>query len=598
MTLAFSPKLRLAPLWPAAAALLVVAALLLFQLPSILSGAAARDLEDTVLIAARALSLPAEAPNSVPDIDLQDAARNWVRGTSLRLTVIAADGRVFADSARTGDEVAAMANHRLRPEVVAALDRGTGNATRRSATTGIETAYAAHLVPAEGELSWIVRVAVPISTATVVARHIARALLLSALAAAVVVALLAAWLGRRLFGPLADLIGAADALGRGEYEVDIPLPDPPELATLGRALDRIATEARRQIAAVGAERNHLRSTIAGMGEGVLMADRAGNALLVNPAFRSLLGVAADASAEEVLALARQPRLGDLIERTLAHGIVGAEQITLTEPRRRIVALAAQALVEDQGVVVVARDITESEQLHQMRKDFVANVSHELRTPLAAIHGYAETLVDGAVAAPDTAMRFSRRILDQCRRLGELLDDLLTLSRLEGAEPLRAFEAVDLRNTAAEGIELLAGRAAARQVAVDLEPGAPGTVRGDADGLLRLVSNLIDNAIKYNRSGGTVQVRVLERDGHAVLEVADSGIGIPATALPRIFERFYRVDKGRAREEGGTGLGLAIVKHVAHAHSGRVEVESDPGRGTTFRVLIPRHSSNPENRPSG
>ena len=598
MTLAFSPKLRLAPLWPAAAALLVVAVLLLFQLPGILAAAAARDLADTAEIAARAVPLPAQTPTAVPDPTLQRFVREWVRGTSLRVTVIAVDGLVFADSARSDADVAVMTDHRQRPEVLAALDRGSGRAMRRSATTGIETAYAARLVTTESGLVWIVRVAVPISTAEVVARHITRALLLSALAAAAVVAVLAGWLGRRLFRPLSGLIVAADAIGGGDYERRVPIPDPPELATLGRALDRIAVEARRQLAAVASERNHLRSTVAGMAEGVLMADRDGRVLLVNPAFRSLLGIAADAPAAEALALAREPRLADLVERTLSQGVVGSELIALPEPRRRIVALAARPLVDAQGVVVVARDVTESEQLHQMRKDFVANVSHELRTPLSAIHGYAETLVDGAVAEPETAMRFSQRILDQCRRLGELLDDLLTLSRLEGSEPFHALEPVDLRETAAEAIELLAGHAAAKAIAVELEPGTPCTVRGDADGLLRLVSNLVDNAIKYNRPGGSVHVRVLEREGSIALEIADTGIGIPAAALPRIFERFYRVDKGRAREEGGTGLGLAIVKHVAQAHSGRVEVDSDPGRGTTFQVLLPRYSADPENRPSG
>jgi len=598
MSLAFSPKLRLASLWPAAAALLVVAALLLFQLPGILANDAARDLQDAAQLAARGLTLPAALPDRVPDARLQEAARAWVRGTSLRLTVIAEDGRVFADSARTEAEVAAMENHRERPEVRAALARSSGYSTRRSATTGIDTAYAARLVPAVGGVPWVVRAAQPIASVAEVRGHLTRALLLSAIAAALVVTLLSLWLGRRLFRPLDQLIAAADALGRGDYDRVVPIPDPPELATLGRALERISAEARSQIAAVAAERNHLRSTVEGMSEGVLVADRNGRPTLLNPAFRELFGIGPEAPPDEALALAREPRLADLAERTLADRRPETVQIELPEPRRRIVALVAGPLLDDQGVVVVARDVTQSERLHQMRRDFVANVSHELRTPLSAIRGYAETLVDGAAAEADTALRFSRRILEQCRRLTELLDDLLTLSRLEGAEPLRGLEPVDLRQTAAEAIELLVAQATARQIRVELEPGRSPEVRGDADGLLRLVSNLLDNAIKYNREGGDVRIRIESGAGEARLEVSDSGIGIPAAALPRIFERFYRVDKGRAREEGGTGLGLAIVKHVAQAHSGRVEVESELGQGTTFRVFLPLSPGREENRPQG
>jgi two-component system phosphate regulon sensor histidine kinase PhoR len=246
-------------------------------------------------------------------------------------------------------------------------------------------------------------------------------------------------------------------------------------------------------------------------------------------------------------------------------------------------------------VVVARDTTETTRLSQMRRDFVANVSHELKTPLSAIRGYAETLRDGALAEPDTAARFTARILDQCRRLQELLDDLLTLSRLESVEvPLEA-RPVDLARLADQCLETISPYARERGVALVRAPSAGGLppVTGDRGALERLLLNLLENAVKYNREGGEVRLRVgLESGGDGgggerlVVEVADTGIGIPQAALPRIFERFYRVDKGRARGEGGTGLGLAIVKHVAQAHGGRVEVDSRHRHGSTFRVFLP------------
>jgi two-component system phosphate regulon sensor histidine kinase PhoR len=228
-------------------------------------------------------------------------------------------------------------------------------------------------------------------------------------------------------------------------------------------------------------------------------------------------------------------------------------------------------------------------LADMRRDFVANVSHELKTPLAAIRGYAETLRDGALDEPPTARRFTERILQHCRRLQALLDDLLTLSRLEsvaGIENSATSEPVDLNAVVQRAVDLLAATARERQVTVEVEEETLPELRGDADSIERMVLNLLDNAIKYNLPDGEVLLRLAQADQHAVLEVSDTGIGIPQESLARIFERFYRVDKGRSRDEGGTGLGLAIVKHVVQAHGGQVDVESRVGKGTTFRVRLP------------
>ena len=235
---------------------------------------------------------------------------------------------------------------------------------------------------------------------------------------------------------------------------------------------------------------------------------------------------------------------------------------------------------------MVRDTTEATRLAEMRRDFVANVSHELKTPLAAIRGFAETLRDGALDEPATARRFTERILQQCRRLQALLEDLLTLSRLESVEVPAERAQVDLRALVRRAVELMAPAAQERRVRLAVEEQPTTPISGDADDLERLVLNLLENAIKYNRPEGTVTVRLRKGVSQVVLEVADTGLGIPQESLSRIFERFYRVDKSRAREEGGTGLGLAIVKHVAQAHGGQVEVESRAGRGSTFRVRLP------------
>jgi two-component system phosphate regulon sensor histidine kinase PhoR len=320
----------------------------------------------------------------------------------------------------------------------------------------------------------------------------------------------------------------------------------------------------------------------------------------------------------------------LIHATLERGEDRTAVVEVRSPERRTVALAATPLAwrppgseprpgeapeqagtpkggaaprEIQGAVVVARDTTQATRLDEMRRDFVANVSHELKTPLSAIRAYAETLRDGALEDRPAAQRFVARILEQSRRLQALLDDLLTLSRLESLEERPRREPVDLLPILRRAVEVVEDAARGRGIEVRIEepPGAAAPVPpvlADREGLERLTTNLLENAVKYNREGGRVAIRLSRtasgeapgERGHAVLEVADTGIGIPEEALPRIFERFYRVDKGRARPEGGgaggTGLGLAIVKHVTQSAGGQVEVESELGVGTTFRVRLP------------
>ncbi len=587
MAYSFAPRLRLAPLWPALAALALAALLAALLLPRTLAkGATVQLAQEATLIAS---TVPSPAGFTAPDLELERRLRQLVAGTDFRLTIVAIDGTVLADSDRSDDALAAMDNHRTRPEIVQALARGEGSAIRHSDTTGIDTLYAARLVHDGSGRPWILRLGQPLATIAALNRHLARILLFAALAALALVALVSWWLTHALFRPLGELIAAADRMGHGDYRVAFAIPEQRELARLGSSLSRMARRAEDQLRAVEAERDHLRATVSGMTEGVLVTDAQGRVRLLNPAFCDLFGVPANASPADVLDLAREPRLVDLIHGVLADGAERALHLERLEPARRTLALAGSNLGSEEGAVFVARDITASEQLNRMRRDFVANVSHELRTPLSAIQGYAETLCDGALDERETALRFSQRIVEQCRRLFALLADLLTLSRLEGKESLESFEPVDLRTVAGEAIELVAAQAAAKQVTVELVPGVSPIVPGDPEGLLRLFSNLLENAVKYNVPAGKVAITLGSGNDQATIEVRDTGIGMPGSALPRIFERFYRVDKGRAREEGGTGLGLAIVKHVAQAHYGRVEVESEQGKGSKFRVSLPlRH----------
>jgi two-component system phosphate regulon sensor histidine kinase PhoR len=588
--LGFSPKLRLAPLWPALAAVLTASLLLWYLLPGLFQSSASTQLLDTL----RILS-PIVADRAVRQGgDLQPWVHEIGADSGLRITLIRSDGSVIADSARTDQELHRMENHAGRPEVQEALARGQGVAVRHSDTTGQTYVYAARtLSDAKGEL-FVLRLAQPISELQALRGRLAAAMLLAALAAGVAILLTSLWIDRRLFQPLERLIGQSRALVIGTVR-RVEVPEEDELAALALALNRLAETAEAQFAAVRNERDHLKAILSSMSEGVLVVGADGRARLLNPAFRLLFDLDEDeneVTGRRVLELIRHPGLSRLVDDTLRLGEGQSGQIELLSPERRTLLLASAALAGgERGAVVVARDTTELTRVADMRRDFVANVSHELKTPLAAIRGYAETLRDGALDEPPTARRFTDRILVQCRRLQALLDDLLTLSRLESvASASVEKEPVDLKAILVRAAEVLSAAARERQVRIEVNAadGVP-PVPGDPDGLERLVLNLADNAVKYNRPEGCVKLRLFQADGSpetAVVEVTDSGIGIPQDALARIFERFYRVDKGRSREEGGTGLGLAIVKHVAQAHGGQVEVESRIGKGSTFRVKLP------------
>ncbi len=589
----FTPKLRLATFWPALAAVLTASALLWALLPALFEQNAALQLRETLKILAPLTAAEIEAVRSPREL------AGWTRavsgGSTLRLTLIAGDGRVLADSARTPAEVLRMENHAGRPEVAEARAEGEGSAVRRSATTGRTYVYSARTLAAGGR-PYFLRLAQPLDDVEALRGRLAAAMALAALAAGAAVLLLSPWIDRRLFQPLSRLAAGAAELARGDYGHRLELPAEEELARLAVALNRLAATVERQLAAMGHERDHLKAILAGMSEGVLVVGADGRALLANPAFRRLFELAGEVAGKAMLEIARQPELARVVEATLARGEPQHAEIELRTAERRCLELLSGPLPgmagDSQGplgAVVVARDTTELNRLIEMRRDFVANVSHELKTPLAAIRGYAETLRDGALAEPATAARFTGRILRQCERLQALLADLLTLSRLESLERAPQHEPVDLLALVQRAVELMAKAAEEKGVEVRVEaqevPPLP-RLAGDAEGLERLVVNLLDNAIKYNRPQGRATLRLQSRGGQALLEVADTGIGIPPDALGRIFERFYRVDKGRAREDGGTGLGLAIVKHVAQAHGGQVEVESRLGQGSTFRVHLP------------
>ncbi|HYO14529.1 MAG TPA: histidine kinase dimerization/phospho-acceptor domain-containing protein, partial [Thermoanaerobaculia bacterium] len=444
------PKLRLAPLWPALAALLTAAALLWLLLPRLLERSAAAQLNHTVRLLTDTLGHHLGEPRA----ELQARIHRLGADSGLRITLMARDGTVLADSAVPPSGVPRMENHAGRPEVRRALSRGEGTAVRRSETTGEVYVYAAGMVTDARGTSFILRVATPLRELDALRRHIASALGVATLAAAFAIVITAFWINRRVFAPLYRLIAGAGDLASGRAS-RVEIPEERELAALALSLNHLAATAEAQFAAVRNERDHLMAILSSMSEGVLVVDGDGRALLVNPAFRRLFDLAGEVAGRLALEIIRHPQLARVVEDTLRLGESQGGQIELRSPERRTLLLASAALAGgERGAVLVARDTTELTRVADMRRDFVANVSHELKTPLAAIRGYAETLQDGALDEPDTARRFTDRILSQCRRLQALLDDLLTLSRLEGVALPTEREPVDLHAVVQRSVEVL------------------------------------------------------------------------------------------------------------------------------------------------
>ncbi len=581
--LIFSPKVRFLFVLPTVTALAVSIPIAWVLSSRLIHKGATDQLLSTLPVVAGLL----EAHLEEEQVEIQAHIRRWAAEDRVRISVIDQDGTVIADSSRTLEQVALMDDHSNRPEIVTALTQGQGSSIRLSGTTGLEYVYAATYVTAlQSGDRYIVRLAQPVVNLRPLRRQLAWVLVVASVAALVAMWGWLAWFRKRISGAAPELLKAAGQLEKGDFSHRIDAAHQAELGRLARFLNKVADRAESQIGDLETERGLLLSVVSSMREGVLVTNAQGFTQMANPAFCSIFGVGDDWFNRTPLELTRQPRLEELIATTLSSGEELIAELELDSPGRKHVAVATSQLGEHAGAVVVARDVTDLVQLTRMRRDFVANVSHELKTPLTAIRGFAETLRDGAVAEEETAQRFLDRILQQCARLQALLEDLLTLSRLESLEGKDEASPVQLGALLQECVEPIAHQIKEKDIHLEIVAEESPVVRGDREALERLVINLLDNAVKYNRIGGSVTVRLSANNGEATLEVADTGIGIPAGSLNRVFERFYRVDKGRSREEGGTGLGLAIVKHVAQLHGGRVEVTSDLGRGSQFTVRLP------------
>jgi two-component system, OmpR family, phosphate regulon sensor histidine kinase PhoR len=519
----------------------------------------------------------------------QARAQRYARILGARVTVIAGDGTVLAESER--ESVREIENHAARPEVRRALDGQVGSDVRRSATVGRDLLYVAVPLEHPGRSRAVLRLALPTNDVDAARALVRRTLAGGAVLAIAVALVIGLFVSRRVTRPLRGMEDAARRMAEGDLTEAVPVAGADEIAALGIALNRTAVALREKIERLGDEQAKVRTILDGMTEGVVALDDRGRLLLLNPAARAMFGVGnGTAEGRPFLEVIRQKELLDLVEEVRASGAPARHELELGPPVNRVVAARGAPVgigPEAPGVLLVLHDVTELRRLERVRSEFVANVSHELRTPLTCIKGYLETLLDGALDDRDHARRFLEVAGTHAERLDRLIDDLLELSNIESGRVTMVPKRLDLSEVVA-GVAAMFERQTtqSRQTLERVVP--PGlAVHADRDRLVQILVNLVDNAVKFTPEGGRIRIEAeTELDGRVEVRVRDTGIGIPSTELPRITERFYRVDKTRSREVGGTGLGLAIVKHLVQAHGGELHIESALGHGTTASFTLP------------
>ena len=499
-------------------------------------------------------------------------------GASLgrRVTLVRPDGVVIGDSEFDGDGLAGLQNHAARPEVAAALAGRVGHAERPSPSTGDEELYVA--VPVEGR--GVARVSLPTANLSAIVRA-ARLNVLGASLVALVGALAIAFLfSRSVSRPIEELRDVAQAIADGDLARRPTLRAPGEVGELATALRELAEQLSARLRALEEDETLLSQLTESLNEGVIAVDTSQQVVRINETARRLLGARAPLPfpADQ---LPREVVLRDALLAAFAGEVTEGAEVVISG---RTLNVTARPLHEG-GAVLALFDLTRVRRLEAVRRDFVANVSHELRTPLTIVGGFAETLADEDVPF-EMRRSFAERILGNTRRMQRIVDDLLDLSRIESGGWVPNPAPITLANVASDVLAAARDAAIAKGLVLGTEiaPDA-ATVFADPTALRQVLGNLVDNAVRHTAAGQVVLFSRRHERG-VIVGVRDTGVGIPAEHLPRIFERFYRVDPGRSREQGGTGLGLAIVRHLVEAHGGRVRAESEPGVGSTITALFP------------
>ena len=494
-----------------------------------------------------------------------------------RITVIAENGKVMADS---NEDPAVMDDHKFRPEIIKAFTGEIGRSQRFSRTVKENMLYVGIPLEMEGRVSHVLRL-------SLFARDINYLLtgmkgrMLRMVGLICLLALIAAGLITRSFSqPIRELYRASRRVASGDFNSKVYIKRKGEFKELGDSFNFMSDQVNRLFSELSAQKDELGHILESIDEGLLTLDKEGRISLWNQNFTHMMDTEDSIKERHYWEVIREANFGELIQMVMREKKSGTSEIMI---KGKIFLCSARAMTAREEIVVTFLDVTESRNIEKMKKDFILNISHELRTPLTAIKGYLETLEEDLKA---DQRKYLVPVLRNTDRLINIVNDLLLLSELEAEEIKIKFEEIDLRGLIENVLKIFESRAGEKKlkIATEIDENLPA-VFGDAFRLEQIFINLIDNAIKYTETG-KITIEAKKVKNQLVISIQDSGIGIPQNDVPRIFERFYVVDKSRSRSGGGTGLGLSIVKHIAIQHGGNVTVESTSGVGTTFTVYLP------------
>lgn len=511
--------------------------------------------------------------------------------TDARVTFMRGDGTVIGDS---DYDPRTMDNHASRKEVMEAMDKGIGQAVRPSETAGESLIYVAipHVVLEDGN-TYIIRLAMSLQEVESSIDQLTVVLIGGLWVLCIVAAVISYRIALSLTKPLEQITKVAKRIKNMDYRARVKTTKQDEIGELGTAINAMADSLQVQMSRIRQNENQLESVLANMINGVVMIDVHGIILLMNRRAEEVLGFSARELVGRHFAEAKQQyELAQIIQEALDSREHLREEITFYFPEERLLELNLVPVRENNdgefsGVLLVLQDVSAIRRLERMRSEFVANVSHELKTPIAAVKGFAETLLGGAVKDEETARSFLQIIFDESERLNRLIGDILELSKIESRRVPLMFSPVEMDGFIDKTVKLLEPEARRRGIVLERDVESGLYLEADEDRLRQIMMNLLSNGINYTPEGGHVTIRIYAYGDEQVrIQIRDSGIGIPKKDLPRVFERFYRVDKARSRSSGGTGLGLSIVKHLVELHKGTISVSSTVGVGTTFTIDLP------------
>lgn len=529
---------------------------------------------------------------SLASSDLEKKIQLLSQSLDSRITIINKSGEVLAD---TEDEPEKMKNHAKRPEVDAILNdyKEVGLSVRHSDTLKEEMMYVAIPVKSGKEISGVVRMSLSMEQMNQAIEELWKRIVLFQISIFLLTGLVGMKLAKGISKPIEEMIDVSKKLNEKDYSVRVNQKSKGELGQLANSINNLASNLEKQLEEIQENEERLSGVMTNMTSGILLIDLQGKILLANPFMGDLFSRDSKTlKNKHFLEVGRNSEFSRLLEQCLKNGVERRKEIQFLYPKERIIDAHIAPYVylngKMRGLIAVLHDVTEVRRLERMRSEFVANVSHELKTPVTSVKGFTETLLEGAMDDPNLRRDFLQIIHKESERIHRLIKDLLYLSQIEHQRMPLKIESFSLDQAILNTLESVQKSAEQKQQKIRFIPNKDDTwMEGEKDRVEQIALNLISNAIAYTPEGGEVSIKTWKEKDKIYLQVSDTGIGISANDLPRIFERFYRVEKARSRSSGGTGLGLAIVKHLVESHNGTIRVDSIEGEGTTFLITLPK-----------